>query len=483
MPRRRPFLRLTVGATLVLASTQLAAGCGDPDIVVSTTADELNSDGDCSLREAIQAANTDSAVDDCVAGTGDDVVRMPAGTYRITRAGFSEQQNLTGDLDIRSTVWIRGAGQGATIIDGNGLDRQLDVFGGASARVEDLTLQNGVAPPGRRGGALVVLDGGEATLRRVTVVGNEVSDGPNRWPDGGGIYNNGTTTVEDSLVTDNLAGGTEGSGGGIWNSGTLTVTRTTISDNTANGTNSAATDIDGGGGIYNAGGATITDSTIRDNTSRYRGGGIASSGGLIIGGSTISGNLGLLGGGIYTTNTTVARDSTLSGNDAKVSGGGLWSSAGITLLRNVTIALNRADSDSSGSGDGGGLFVSSGTTRIRNTVGHQNTDFGGEAPLCAGTVVSDGYNKIGGLTGCTLTGETATNILGGSALIGPLADNGGPTLTHLPQANSPVLDAADPAAPGSGGQSCAAADQRGVDRPRDGDGNGNARCDMGAVER
>ena len=68
-------------------------------------------------------------------------------------------------------------------------------------------------------------------------------------------------------------------------------------------------------------------------------------------------------------------------------------------------------------------------------------------------------------------------------MLSPLQDNGGPTKTHQPLAGSPVIDAANPAAPGSGGTSCPTTDQRGVGRPRDGNGDGTSRCDMGAVER
>jgi len=50
-------------------------------ILVNTTHDELNNDGDCSLREAIQAANYDTVVDHCSAGNGEDTILLPAGTY------------------------------------------------------------------------------------------------------------------------------------------------------------------------------------------------------------------------------------------------------------------------------------------------------------------------------------------------------------------------------------------------------------------
>ena len=77
---------------------------------VSTTDDELNVDGDCSLREAIQSANTDTAVDACAAGSGADVITLGAGTYVLALAGSDENANATGDLDVTEALTIIGAG-------------------------------------------------------------------------------------------------------------------------------------------------------------------------------------------------------------------------------------------------------------------------------------------------------------------------------------------------------------------------------------
>ena len=96
-------------------------------IVVNTTDDEVNFDGDCSLREAIIAANTDTAVSGCAAGSGADVITIPFGIYNLTVTGTGEDEAAVGDLDILESVTINGSVVGATIIDGQGSDRVFDV--------------------------------------------------------------------------------------------------------------------------------------------------------------------------------------------------------------------------------------------------------------------------------------------------------------------------------------------------------------------
>jgi hypothetical protein len=88
-----------------------------------------------------------------------------------------------------------------------------------------------------------------------------------------------------------------------------------------------------------------------------------------------------------------------------------------------------------------------------------------------------------------LIGTAASPI---DALLGSLADNGGPTvgaptsssplLTHALLTGSPAIDAGNPDTPGSGGTACEATDQRGFARPEDGDSNGSSLCDIGALE-
>jgi hypothetical protein len=89
---------------------------------------------------------------------------------------------------------------------------------------------------------------------------------------------------------------------------------------------------------------------------------------------------------------------------------------------------------------------------------------------------SQGYNLIQSATGRTLRGDTTGNVIGATPNLGVLHDNGGSTLTHALLPDSPAVDAANPAMPGSGGNACEATDQRGFARHQ------STPCGMGAYE-
>src|SRR5689334_10298667 len=93
---------------LLLAGFISAAPAHAAAIEVTTFADNLPNSGDCSLREAIQAANTDTAVDACPAGNGADTIVLAAGVYTLSRGGASEDQNQSGDLDLLGNLTITG---------------------------------------------------------------------------------------------------------------------------------------------------------------------------------------------------------------------------------------------------------------------------------------------------------------------------------------------------------------------------------------
>ena len=150
-----------IAATSVLASTTTLADT----YRVTTTRDTLDGqcDGDCSLFEAIIAANTRS---------GPDTVIVPGGTYVLTRAGADEDEAATGDLDILDDLTITGVGPARTYLAGNKIDRAIDIHGPVAVRMSGLAVVTGqiTAEPNSRGGDLSDV---VATWRRwATTVGH-----------------------------------------------------------------------------------------------------------------------------------------------------------------------------------------------------------------------------------------------------------------------------------------------------------------------
>ncbi|PKB84360.1 MAG: hypothetical protein BZY88_00015 [SAR202 cluster bacterium Io17-Chloro-G9] len=165
-------LLLAVMMVFVLAGL-MVAGEGQPvyaaTIAVNTTDDELNTDGDCSLREAIQAANTDSAVDACVTGSGADTITVPAGTYPLT-IGSSAAPLFGSHLRIDSDLTLSGAGAGSTIIEAGGNFRIFLIFSSPSqpvVTISGLTIRNGKSFGANPGGG--IQNGGTLTTVAVSI--------------------------------------------------------------------------------------------------------------------------------------------------------------------------------------------------------------------------------------------------------------------------------------------------------------------------
>ena len=214
---------------------------------VTKTADTLDGacNHDCSLREAVDAANS--------AG-GTDVVVVPAGIYVLTRFGDREDGNQTGDLDVTGPLLLVGAGAGSTVLDGNDWDRILDLQ--AEAEVYGVTVRHGY--PFLREGGGIQTGSSPVFLHHVVVRDNRTGS----W--GGGIYAQGPLTLRDSAVLGNRGNQGGGIRGGDF--AVLSLANVTISGNQA----------DYGGGIsYPAGrDMTISASTIAFNQARFAGGGL-----------------------------------------------------------------------------------------------------------------------------------------------------------------------------------------------------------------
>lgn len=234
----------------------------------------------------------------------------------------------------------------------------------------------------------------------------------------------------------------------------------------------------GAGALLVSGLASIEDSTLDGNTTASRGGALWVDATAIVGieRSTLSNNTATLGGAIYSGGSLGLDDVTVSGNTGTNGAGGI-NTFGQLDLNNVTVTNNESRQQE-GSAAGGLANVSrEGVVRMRNTVIAGNRQTFGGGPDCSGEVRSEGYNLVKSPARCTLTGDLTGNLTGVEPLLGALAGNGGPTLTHALSSRSPARNAGSPAAPGSSATACRPTDQRGVARPVDG------RCDMGATEQ
>jgi len=387
-----------------------------------TKTDDTNDgvcDADCSLREAIDAANANPGADD---------VPVPAGTYLLT----------LGRLTILDDVSVAGAGQMNTIVDGNASDRVFDI---------------------------------EAIAGAVELVGVAIQNG-NSDSQGGGIRNYADLSLSDSTVSANTA---YTDGGGIYSGpyADLTITNSTIIDNEA---------LNDGGGVKDDhyGHLTLTDSTVSGNIARWSGGGIHGDS-FSITNSAVSDNSAYSGGGIAGNNFSLT-NGTVSGNSATRSGGGILGSrlsltnttvsGNTALLTGGVSAFNATLTNSTVSGNtsthpygfAGGIYAY--FWKMDNTLVADN----GVANCSLNSFIgisSLGYNLADDDT-CELTDPT--DLVVADAMLGPLQDNGGPTETHDLLPASPAIDA--------GSSSCPPpdTDQRGVARPQ------GSYCDIGAVE-
>src|SRR4051812_6845403 len=125
-------------------------------ITVNTFEDEVNADGDCSLREAISSANRNFSVDACTAGRGSDRIILPAGTYTLRTVDNLGSDGPNGLPSITSTMSIDPHGDSTAVIERASdapLFRIFHVGRGALA-LFDVTIKGGDPGPGQEGGGL-----------------------------------------------------------------------------------------------------------------------------------------------------------------------------------------------------------------------------------------------------------------------------------------------------------------------------------------
>ncbi len=458
---------------ILLFATTVSAGT---TINVNSTLDVINSsDNKCTLREAIIAANTDTAsggvAGECPAGSGTDTIIVPAGTYTLTLAGI-EDSALTGDLDITQSVTINGAGVSTIIKQQGTFDRIFEIFSPAQVTLTGMQVQSGNDTSGFGGGG--IRNHGTLTLSNVLLIANQsdseggslknesgasatlngVSFANNTAPAGGAILNIGVMTVTNATFNYNTAG----NAGAIDNGGIITVTNAIFISNTAS--------INNAGSLFNHPSATATldQVTMAQGTAPTRGGAIENNFGVmtVMNSALYSNTTTGIGGGIYSdgdmtlVNVTLSANSAISATVGQGSGGGIHNENTITLT-NTTIANNFATNS------GSGIYQHSSAifTKLKNTIVAYSAGSGN----CGGSAVTSLGHNLDSVNTCgfSVTGDITST----DPMLGPLASNGGATSTRALLPGSPAINAGTDSG-------CPATDQRSFARI--------SPCDIGAFE-
>ena len=419
--RRSSRLPLLLAACALAGVTATAASAAT--ISVNATGDDLNlgPNGNCTLREAIQAANTNAAVDACGAGSaGADTITVPGGTYALTITGAGEDANATGDLDVLENLSLVGAGSASTIVSAASLgDRVLQIANGTTVTVSDVTLSGGrlatAAGVTANGGGIA--NEGNLTLVRAVVSDNQAIGGSGTTNGvgsvhggsaaGGAIHSTSTAslTLESTVVSGNAAHagnggfaccslscscqtyGTAGQGGAgaIESLGSLTLSRSTIEDNVASGGTASFSvgNAEAGGLRVGALPATVRATKFARNVATVAGhfsiaGAPAARGGAIV----------ASGGGTLTLDESLLSENGCSGGVGGAAAGGamaLNATATVhvvntTFAGNVALGGDQSASTGTGGAATGGAIDDAGTLSLQNVTFVQNQAHSGSGP-------------------------------------------------------------------------------------------------------
>jgi hypothetical protein len=458
------------------------------------TVTNLNDSGIGSLRAAITGAENS------------------AGTVVFARR-LTGTINLASTLTISGDLTIQGPGASTIAVSGQNSIQDLAVDAGVTASISRLSMIDG---QGTSGGG--IQNDGNLTVTSMTFTDDQAGyNTASQWSpgQGGGIYNaaGATLVISSSQFTNDRACNVRG-GAGIYNAGTLTLFTSRFSGNMVTDPFVGAGYM--GDSLYNAATATVDLCTFRADVFNS----IDSSGNLTIRQSSVSGDSTV---GIISYGTATIDSCTVSGNGSSFAGtygGGVLAKGNLTLVNSTiadnhgvgltvyrgqsathlptavsivlcTIADNTVTTTPGDVTTGAGIDVqyAGAFTQIslHDTIvaGNELVPSGGGTAvlhdLYTGTTnsilakppqyISLGYNLIQAPGGVTFTGTAAGNIYGVNPMLGPLANNGGPTRTMALEAGTPALDAGDPDTAG-----LPATDQRGLPRVVDG------RVDIGAFE-
>lgn len=501
---------------IVVEKSVTIEGLGETTTILQAAA----SPGAASSRVFFVAAGVEVSIREMTIRHGDAGSNRGGGLYNeggdVTLANVQVRDNEAGNgggiYSAGGTITLHNSEVSDNVADAKG----GGVFNGGALVWRDSELLHNEA--NHQGGGLY--NSGSATVYNGTLEFNGVGSDTVSFPSrGGGIYNEGALAIVDSLIGVNKVIGDQSGilpgGGGIYSSGELHIGYSAIGFNetiglhnvgaglfieggsayishTSIGYNDAASSSNGGGALLVDADVTIVDSAVEGNSAFSGGGLIVPAGSVRLVNTAVYDNQAHIGAGLFFCSSGNAlANVTISNNEASGDGGGVYiCPIGEATFANVTISDNDADITGDNDGDGGGLYLATqdsnkGMATLRNTLIAGNRDGSPDrnatrTPDCHGTVDSAGYNLIGDLgfaisgSTCAISGDTSGNLLEVEAQLGPLQDNGGPTLTHALLPQSPAINAGHP-------DGCR--DESGQPLPRDQRGGLRPdRCDIGAYE-
>lgn len=231
---------------------------------------------------------------------------------------------------------------------------------------------------------------------------------------------------------------------------------------------------------------TLNGATIKNGRGSSGAGLLNVSGKLLLMNSTVTGNKAMgdsygHGGGIgnYYNATLIAANSTISHNTGWLGGGGIANFVASATIINSTIFENIADGPPGFQGGGDAIadaWSSAGSIIVKNSILASPTQgLGDDIGIAAGVLTSLGHNIIGDASGALMF-TASGDLISTDPLLGPLANNGGPTPTHAPLPGSPAIDAVPLADCTDVNGAAITSDQRGVVRPQ------GAACEIGSFE-
>ena len=299
----------------------------------------------------------------------------------------------------------------------------------------------------------IVFQGNNATIHRVSIDAFRIFC----------VSSTGVLSLADMEVSGGQA---QDWGGALMNYGSSSLTRVVVSRNKSADGRSC-------GAIANRGTVTITDSILQENETGWgsSGGALCNPTTATLVRTTVSQNIAhYAGGGISNTGTLTLTNSTVSGNTAAYYGGGIRNAGGGTVILNNSTVANNAGNLGSGISNGDGT-ANAGTVTLRNSLIADSIN----GDDCLGVIAVEGNSFIENPGACSIVGSGTLNG-GFDPMLGPLADNGGPTFTHALLAGSPAIDAVPVASCTDTAGNPLATDQRGISRPK------GIACDIGAFE-